>query len=299
MDMGGAQNEGNKMRYVQLRAFHYVAVYGGFSRAAEVLNLTQPAISDQVKKLEEEYDILLFDRQKRRVAVTEKGAALLEITNRLFDSEQIAREFLTESRALSMGTLRLVVDSAYHVTSILGRFRTRFPRVHITMKVGNSNDVMSQLSGYEADIGVLGELPEGSDFEVLPLGTTPLIAFAAKGSQYAGLGFDTYKQLQGLPLVMREEGSKTRQQLETAAKKTGIRLRPTIEAEGREAVREVVASGAGIGIVSLDEFGNDERLVKIALPDPVPVMTESLICVRGRRDQKMIRAFMELAREGP
>ncbi|MDQ7071804.1 MAG: LysR substrate-binding domain-containing protein [Rhodobacterales bacterium] len=284
------------MRYVQLRAFHNVAIYGGFSRAAEALHLTQPAISDQVKKLEEEYDIRLFDRQKRRVVVTEKGAALLEITNRLFDHEQHAREFLTESRALSLGGLRLVVDSAYHVTSILERFRARFPGIHITMQVGNSNDVISQLSAYEADIGVLGELPHGTDFEVVALGRAPLIGFAAKGSAYENVRLESYREIAQYPLVLREQGSKTRQQLETAAKKSGVRLQATIEAEGREAVREVVASGAGIGFVSMDEFGNDERLVKLPLPKPRPVMAESLICLRERRDQKLIAAFMEKAR---
>eukprot|EP01133_Synstelium_polycarpum_P030683 gene30683-38234_t len=88
------------MRYVQLRAFHHVAIYGGFSRAAEMLFLTQPAISDQVRKLEEEYDILLFNRNKKQVTLTEAGQRLLEITHRMFDTEQQALELLSESRAL-------------------------------------------------------------------------------------------------------------------------------------------------------------------------------------------------------
>jgi DNA-binding transcriptional LysR family regulator len=74
------------MRYVQLRAFHYVAICGGFSRAAEALFLTQPAISDQVRKLEEEYDILLFNRHKKQVTLTAPGERLLEITRRMFDT---------------------------------------------------------------------------------------------------------------------------------------------------------------------------------------------------------------------
>ena len=80
----------NKMRYVQLRAFHFVATCGGFSRAAEALFLTQPAISDQVKKLEEEYDILLFNRHKKQVTLTPAGNKLLEITRRLFENESQA-----------------------------------------------------------------------------------------------------------------------------------------------------------------------------------------------------------------
>ena len=80
------------MRYVQLRAFHYVAICGGFSRAAEALCLTQPAISDQVRKLEEEYDVILFNRRKKQVSLTSAGQQLLEISRRLFEVEKQALE---------------------------------------------------------------------------------------------------------------------------------------------------------------------------------------------------------------
>src|SRR6185312_15041869 len=96
------------MRYVQLRAFHYVAVCGGFSRAAEELLLTQPAISDQVRKLEEEYDILLFHRRRRQVTLTPAGEKLLSITSGMSDTESQALELLSEARALRSGNLRVV-----------------------------------------------------------------------------------------------------------------------------------------------------------------------------------------------
>ena len=88
------------MRYVQLRAFHNVAIHGGFSRAAEALSLTQPAVSDQVRKLESEYDVLLFSRQKKQITLTDFGKKLLEITHRMFDVEDQAHVLLSESRAL-------------------------------------------------------------------------------------------------------------------------------------------------------------------------------------------------------
>ena len=110
------------MRYVQLRAFHYVAICGGFSRAAEELYLTQPAISDQVRKLEEEYDVLLFNRQRKQVVLTPSGEKLLVITRKMFDIEQQALELLSESRALRAGTLRIVADAAHHLLHILAEF---------------------------------------------------------------------------------------------------------------------------------------------------------------------------------
>ncbi len=283
------------MRYVQLRAFHHVAIHGGFSRAAEALFLTQPAISDQVRKLEDEYDILLFDRHKRQVSLTEKGKQLLEITNRLFDNEQQALDFLTESQALRAGELRMIVDSAYHVTSVLRIFQSHYPGIRISLKVGNSQEVIDALYAYRADIGVLGEVIKAHDLKVLPLDETPLVAFASRRGEHQNLVLSDYRQLATLPLVMREKGSKTRQKLEEAAKACGVTLTPAIEAEGREAVREIVAAGNGIGFVSTAEFAPDERLVTIDLPAPVPMMHEALICMKERQNRKLIKTFMALA----
>jgi len=283
------------MRYVQLRAFHNVAIHGGFSKAADALFLTQPAISDQVRKLEDEYDILLFDRQKRQVSLTEKGKQLLEITNRLFDSEYQALDFLTESRALTAGELRFFVDSAYHITPLLRDFQALYPNIKVSLRVGNSEEVTEALYGYQADIGVLGELDQNADFQIVPLETSPLVAFAAKGGKLDGKRRINYQELAECTLVMREQGSKTRQKLQSAAKSAGISLSPEIEAEGREAVREIVAGGNGVGFVSTAEFGNDERLFSIDLPTPAPMMQEVLICMKERKERKLIKVFMELA----
>lgn len=284
------------MRYVQLRAFHQVAISGGFSRAAEALFLTQPAISDQVRKLEEEYDVLLFNRNKKQVTLTHSGQKLLEITHRMFDTEQQALELLTESRALRSGTLRIVADAAHHLLHILGSFRARYPGVQVSVRAGNTETVISSLYSYDADIGVLGEIPTGRDFEVLKLNSTPIIAFASVDHPLAGKKSLTLKQLSQESLVMRERGSKTRQKLEDLAAASKVELRPVIEAEGREAVREIVASGAGIGFVSAAEFGQDSRLVPIAIDAPETLMDEALICLRERSGGKLVRAFLDMAR---
>ncbi|RWC88852.1 LysR family transcriptional regulator [Mesorhizobium sp. M00.F.Ca.ET.151.01.1.1] len=284
------------MRYVQLRAFHQVAISGGFSRAAEALFLTQPAISDQVRKLEEEYDVLLFNRNKKQVTLTHSGQKLLEITHRMFDTEQQALELLTESRALRSGTLRIVADAAHHLLHILGSFRARYPGVQVSVRAGNTETVISSLYSYDADIGVLGEVPAGRDFEVLKLNSTPIIAFTSIDHPLAGKKSLTLMQLAQESLVMRERGSKTRQKLEDLAATSKVELRPVIEAEGREAVREIVASGAGIGFVSAAEFGQDSRLVPITIDAPETLMDEALICLRERSGGKLVRAFLDMAR---
>ncbi len=285
------------MRYVQLRAFHYVAVSGGFSRAAEVLHLTQPAISDQVRKLEEEYDLLLFNRHKKQVRLTPQGERLLDITRRLFDSESQALELLSEARALRSGSLRIVADSAHHLLHILARFRDRHPGVRITVRSGNTESVLAALHAYEADIGVLGNMPDSHDVEALKLNSTPIVAFVARDHPLADRRQFTFAELAKVPLVLREKGSRTRRKLEEAARRAGQPLTPAIEAEGREAVREIVASGAGVGFVSAAEFGSDLRLVSIPVEGgETMVMDEALICLRERRSGKLVEAFFDVAR---
>jgi aminoethylphosphonate catabolism LysR family transcriptional regulator len=283
------------MRYVQLRAFHYVAISGGFSRAAEALFLTQPAISDQVRKLEEEYEVLLFNRHKKQVALTRMGERLLEITHRMFDTEQLAHDLLSESRALRAGTLRIVADAAHHLLQTLAIFRQKYPGVQVTVWAGNTDTVITSLHAYDADIGVLGEIPEGRDFDVLTLNSSPIIAFVAADHPLAGMRNLPLSDLAKHPLVMRERGSKTRSKLERLAEELQVNMKSSIEAEGREAVREIVASGAGVGFVSRAEFGSDARLHPIEIDAPPVLMDEALICLRERSNGKLVKAFWEIA----
>ncbi|WP_306116208.1 MULTISPECIES: LysR substrate-binding domain-containing protein [unclassified Roseovarius] len=284
------------MRHSQLKAFHFVALHGGFSRAAEALYLTQPAISEQVRKLEQDHDVLLFHRERKRVQLTDAGERLFRLTKHYFEIEQQIGEYMSETRAAVDGSLRIIADSAHHVTDILSAFRQRYPNVVVSLRTGNSDEVIEELRAFNAEVGVAGSLTPGRDMETLSLGNTPIVAFAAKGLLPEDKSSITMRELAKLPLIFRETGSKTRQKLEEEAVRRGLALLPAIEAEGRETVREVVASGAGVGFVSQAEFGHDERLVQIELKDMDLRMGESLVHLVQRREVKVIRAFMELAR---
>ena len=285
------------MRYVQLRAFHYVAISGGFSRAAETLHLTQPAISDQVRKLETEYDVRLFNRDKKQISLTPAGEKLFDITRRLFEVEEQAMELLSETRSVKSGKLAIIADSAHHVTDIIEPFREKYPDVFISIQGGNTEKVIASLASYEADIGVLGDIPTGREYEVLKLSSTPIVAFVRAESEISKLESIKIQSLAKLPLVLREPGSKTRENFEKFAANSGIDLQVKIEAEGREAVREIVASGEGVGIVSESEFGKDPRFVKIPISNANMIMDEALISLRERQESRLIRAFMQVARQ--
>ncbi|MBL4766930.1 MAG: LysR family transcriptional regulator [Rhodobacteraceae bacterium] len=284
------------MRQSQLKAFHHVALLGGFSRAAEALFLTQPAISEQVRKLEQDHDVLLFLRARKQVTLTPAGEELFRLTKQLFEIDAQIDEYMSETRAAVAGTLRIIADSAHHVTDILTRFRQKYPNVVVTLRTGNSQEVLDELRAYNAELGVVGSLSPGRDMAALSLGETGIIAFAARGLLPADKTSISLAELAELPLIFRETGSKTRQKLQEATEAQGIVLTPAIEAEGRETVRELVASGAGIGFVSEAEFGHDTRLVQIRLRDVDATMSEALVHMRQRQEVRVIRAFMEVAR---
>lgn len=285
------------MRQSQLKAFHHVALLGGFSRAAEALFLTQPAISEQVRKLEQDHDVLLFLRARKQVTLTPQGEGLFRLTKQLFEIDAQIDDYMSETRAAVAGTLRIIADSAHHVTDILTRFRQKYPNVMVTLRTGNSQTVLAELRAYNAELGVVGSLSPGRDMVALSLGETGITAFAARGLLPVETTSISLAELAKLPLIFREKGSKTRQKLQQAAEAQGIVLTPAIEAEGRETVRELVASGAGIGFVSEAEFGHDTRLVQIQLKDVEARMGEALVYMRQRQEIRVIRAFMDVARE--
>ena len=130
------------MNYSHLRAFHAVASQGSFTKAAKVLHVTQPTISDQVKALEQRYSVVLFGRRGRHITLTPIGQALLEVTQRQFSLEAEAEELLTAARGLAQGLLRVSADAPYHVVPLLGRFHRLHPGIRLTLDFGNSTKVL-------------------------------------------------------------------------------------------------------------------------------------------------------------
>lgn len=281
------------MSYRQLRAFHNVAIHGGFSRAAAAIYSSQPALSEQVRRLEQDYDILLFRRSNRRVELTPAGEQLLKYTQRFFDAERQAEEYLTQRGRQLEGRLRLIVDSACHITAALRRFREDYPGVKLSLKTGNSDEMLAALRDYDAEIAIAGSIEAAPDLKTIPLGESPIVACIATDYLPARRKRMSLREIAKSPLVFREPGSRTRQKLEQEAARQKLVLSPAIEVEGREAMREVVASGAGIGFVSRAEFGMDTRLRPLEISDADLQMSETLVYLSQRENLRLIRAFVD------
>jgi LysR family transcriptional regulator, low CO2-responsive transcriptional regulator len=284
----------NDMRHAQLKAFHAVALHGGFSRAAERLALTQPAVSDHVRKLEETYGLQLFNRTPQGVVLTDMGRRLFAIAERQFEAETEAIELLTRARTLEEGQLTIGADAAVHVLPHVARFRIRHPRLAVRLVTGNSARLLRQLEDFSIDIAVIAERPSTPALLARQLRSDRLVAVVQKSSRLSKLRGIAFEQLMKLPIILREEGSMTRKLLLDEVARRGLALHDTIEIESREAAREAAAQGVGLAIMSEGELVPDGRLATLEIADWSSVMEEWMVCLKSRAGLHIIRSFFTL-----
>ena len=161
------------------------------------------------------------------------------------------------------------------------------------MRSSNTEDMITQLRADNTEIAIAGSIDASNDLVQIDLGSSPIIVIAANGYLPSQQQTISFTELAKLPIVFREQGSKTRQLLEREASRRNIKLAPTMEVEGREAMRDIVASGAGIGFISQAEFGNDNRLTGLSIDDAELQMQESLLYLAQRSDLRIIRTFVD------
>ena len=279
------------MRHAQLKAFHAVAVHTGFSRAAEALGLTQPAVSDHVRKLEETYGVQLFTRAPSGVALTDMGRKLFAIAERQFEAETEAMELLSRGRTLEEGQLTIGADAAVHILPELVRFRLKHPKLSVRLVTGNSAQLVKRLEDFSIDIAITAERPPGPAFLARKHRSDRLVAVVQRSSRLAKLPDMPFAQLVKLPLILREQGSMTRTLLLDEAQRRGLTLSGSIEIESREAAREAAAHGLGLAIMSQGELVPAGRRAVLAIPARTTEMEEWMIGLKSRSSLHVIRSF--------
>ena len=283
------------MNLTQLRAFHVVARAGSFSLAARTGGASQPTLSAQVKALEASYGVGLFARKGRGVQLTPVGQSLHAITSRLFAAEDEAQALLAGSRALTRGHLRVSADSAYHVMPILKALKRRHEGLTFSLKIDNSAAVLEQLIDHSADIAVMAKMTSDPRLFSMKLREDRLVLFAQRGHPWAKRQRIPLAEIGGRDLVVRERGSITREVFETRLAEANLKPGTLIEVQTREAVREAVAAGFGIGVVFESEFGNDARFRPIHVADAELAVSEYVVCLEERRRLALVRTFIDIA----
>ena len=166
----------------------------------------------------------------------------------------------------------------------------------IDLDAGNSSKVINSLRSYNADIGVVGSAISGNDVNFIPIGTSKIQAVASRKYFETPPDALTFRELNNLPLIFREEGSHTQEQLVKKALSEGAKLSSAIQVSGREALHDLVAQGLGVGFVLQAEISRDQRLVAIEIAAGDIQMTERLVYLRARQDVPIVRAFLKVVK---
>ncbi len=280
-----------------LKAFDATARAGSITIAARQLALRQPTVSAHILRLEAEYGVELFFRKGRRLVLTEFGSALLEHTRRVFSAEEDALSLLTAAKTRYSGTLNLHAIGPYNITPIIKAYRHAYPGVQITVTVGDSQSITQRILDYQGDIGlVLNDITDPQIF-CLPYREQALVVFASDRHPLAAAKQVDLADLMNQEFVMREAGSGTRKALEEFLEAQGVRIRTSVEMRSREAVREAVAQGLGLGVVADRAYLPGPGLVKLNVEGFSAKTCTRLICRSERRNSPLIAQFLRTAQQ--
>jgi len=244
------------MENFRLKVFRMVAQHLSFRRAGEELRMTQPAVTLQIKTLEEELGVRLLDRSGTRVALTQAGKVLLKHANVIANEIAAAQEELAALNGDHAGQLQLGASTSiaqYVLPQLLGQFQRQFPRVRISVVSGNTEQVVERLVGERITMGLIEGPALRRDVRTEAFLEDELVLVMPPKHAWAERSFVSVEELKGQALLLREHGSGTRRVLETALAKAGVKkkdLNVVMELDSTEAILSSVESGLGIGFVT-------------------------------------------------
>lgn len=236
----------------QLKVFEAVARHSSFTRAAEELFLTQPTVSMQVKQLAKAVGLPLFEQIGKRLYLTAAGRELLATCQEIFEELSLFEIAVADLKGLKQGYLRLAVitTAKYVIPRLLGPFCQRYPGIDVSLKVTNHEHVLERLTGNRDDLYILSQPPEDLDVSSHPFVENPLVVLAPRRHPLAQKKNIPLKRLAEAPFIMREPGSGTRKAVQKLFDEHGISVKVKLELGSNEAIKQAIAGGLGISVLS-------------------------------------------------
>ena len=279
----------------QLEVFEAVARHLSYTRAAEELHLTQPAVSMQMRQLEDAVGLPLFEQLGKKVFLTEAGRELQHYSRNISQQLSEAAAVFDELKGLQRGRLNVTVASTanYFVPALLAAFNKRFPAVSISLDVTNREGLLRQLQHNETDIVIMGQPPEEYDLESAAFKDNPLVVVAPPGHELDGRRKVPLKRLEKEVFLVREHGSGTRIAMERFFRDHGIDITTGMEAGSNEAIKQSVQAGLGLGLLSKDTINMELQLKQLVVlkVEGFPIMRHWYVV--HRRGKRLSRATVE------
>lgn len=261
----------------QLKVFSELARHKTFTLAAKHLHLTQPAVSMQIKQLEDVVGAPLLNKQGRKIQLTDAGEEMLLLSHNVLQQIEQTERHLKLINEGHQGKLKLVVASTVSAvaTRLLASFNALNPDMHISFDVTNRAGLIEQLSNNQADIVLMGQPPENMNLQTVAFMENPLVLIAAPEHELCKQKNPaTINQLLEHGFVVREPGSGTRQAMERFFNEKDKTLNSTMEMNSNEAIKQAVAVGLGLGVVSIHTLEHElkEQRLKIIRAEGFPII---------------------------
>jgi DNA-binding transcriptional LysR family regulator len=282
----------------QLRIFLAVARNKSFARAAEELHLSPPTLSLQVKQLSETVGQPLFEQLGKKIYLTASGTTLAEASEDIEARLQRLAEDLAALQGVERGSLKLAILTTvkYTVPKLLGGFCAAHPGIEVAMVVGNREKLLQRLAGNEDDLYIMGQPPEQMNVISEELADNPLVLVAPPEHPLVGQRGIAPKKLAHEPFILREPGSGTRLTAEKFFASQGLVLRNRLEVGSNEAIKQTVAGGLGLAVLSIHTVVAELALGELAQLDVqgFPLIRRwHVVYPRGKRLSAAATAFKD------
>jgi LysR family transcriptional regulator, low CO2-responsive transcriptional regulator len=253
----------------QLRVFAEVARHLSFARAAAALHLTPPAVTMQVKELESQVGLPLFDRQGRQVTLTTVGEYLLAYVRRMLALLKDAEDAVARFKGLQGGSLSvgLVSTAEYFVPRLLARFRAEHPAIDVRLRLGNREQLVQLMQRNEVDLAIMGRPPKEWATRAEPFAMHPHVLVTAPNHPFTRLDHVPAQALANEGFIVRESGSGTRAALEEYMREHHLEMRVVMEMSSNESIKQAVMAGMGVSLLSEHTIALEVKLGLIATPE--------------------------------
>lgn len=282
----------------QLRVFAAVARHLSYTRAAEELHLTQPAVFTQVKQLEESLGQPLLERLGKQLFLTDAGRETLATAHETLNALERLEMRLADLQGLKRGRLRLAIVTTAEslIPRLLGAFCQQYPGIDATLTVANRETLLARLADNIDDLVVLGAPPEHIDVVATAFADNPLVVVARHDHPLANSRAIALKRIADESLILREAGSGTRLAAERLFAEHGLEPRVRLELGSNEAVKQAVAGGLGLTLLSAHTLAleGESGLLRVLDVEGLPLLRQWYVAYqRGKHLSVVAEAFLE------
>jgi len=284
----------------QLRVFFFAAREKSVTRAAEMLFVTQPAVTMQIKSLEETLEVKLFKKKGKNLELTDMGKVVFAYAQRIFEIVEEMEYALKGYAKLSHGSLTIGTTRSFArhlMPGLLSRFQESFPGIKVYLKEGSSQEIADGLVRFRYDLGIIGRLPHEGKLKVIPYTKEEFLLVTPPDHRFADRKIVSIQELEKEPIIIREEGSGSRHAILSLLHAHGVKPSVLVEAGSVEFIKEYVIKGRGVSFLYKPEVDLEAKM-GLLIPLPIeegPILIQTDIVFPREMDiSPPAQAFLQL-----